>query len=493
MPAGSTFRLGDVANVYSGSVGGAKIDKHASQVPLQKERRVLHPSFLQSPLLDVDRLPLRVDDSRAKLVLHEGNIVGRDLASDRRWTVLPAQYEGVQPGQGLLIIRVHQEIMPREYIAAYLSNSHVEDSMPLAGSVMLRLTRHAIADLIVPICAGDIQTIRQVSALLGTGAVEVGHIVTILERTQSEIFDIADSNEIRRRLEQAAGLSFLVAQSLRQQSEPHRSFQATYPYAIARAVRQLNHSSELPDRHEAALLCAESTILSIGIFSLAVAAWRSYKLDEIDAWLQALSRGGASLGHWVGIIRGVGNEARRTGESAGGLALATASGRRGTGLVADLEALVTYRNRVRHGSGPRTRAEIQRGLTSLEELVFSALESSTFLSRTRWIYINRIRWNARHDVYTMNCLSLMGDHPDFPPISIQTPQVYADEHLYLEISPSELVAIEPFCYLRDCSTCLAPELYYPDRVTSNSVILKSLDRGHELDDASIAYEITHYH
>jgi type I restriction enzyme M protein len=234
---------------------------------------------------------------------------------------------------------------------------------------------------------------------------------------------------------------------------------------------------------------AESAILSIGIFSLAVAAQKAYQLSEVEVWFRALSQGGASLGHWVGIARAVGNEARRTGESVGGLAQATAPRRRGSGLIADLESLVNYRNRVRHGSGPRTRAEIQRGLDTLEQFIFSALESSTFLSRVPWVYINRIRWSSIDHAYTMDCLSLMGDHPDFEPISIKTRQVYADEHLYLEISASELVPIEPFCYLRDCPTCMSAELYYPDHMTSGSVALKNLDRGHQLDDESIATEI----
>jgi type I restriction enzyme M protein len=186
MPAASSFRLGQIAHVYSGSVGAAKIDKDAPTEPLRLDHRVLHPSFLQSPLLEVGRLPLRIDDARPRLVLQAGDIVGRDFASDRRWTVLPREYQGMQAGQGLLVVRVHEEVMPREYIAAYLSSSHAENSMPLTGSVMPRLTRQALADTVVPRCAGDLDTIRQVSAQLGAGPAEVGNITLMLAKSQSE-------------------------------------------------------------------------------------------------------------------------------------------------------------------------------------------------------------------------------------------------------------------------------------------------------------------
>lgn len=215
MPTASSFRLGDIAHVYSGSVAVAKIDKDAPALPLRRDHRVLHPSFLQSPLLEVGRLPLRVDDAKSRLVLQAGDIVGRDFASDRRWTVLPREYQGMQAGQGLLVVRVCEEVMPREYIAAYLSSSHAENLMPLTGSIMPRLTRQALADTVVPRCAGDLDTIRQISAQLGAGAAEVGNITLMLAKTQSEIFDASDPNEIGTRLEQASGLSYLIAQSLR--------------------------------------------------------------------------------------------------------------------------------------------------------------------------------------------------------------------------------------------------------------------------------------
>jgi type I restriction enzyme M protein len=49
----------------------------------------------------------------------------------------------------------------------------------------------------------------------------------------------------------------------------------------------------------------------------------------------------------------------------------------------------------------------------------------------------------------------------------------------------EWFLLEPFCVLADCPSCLAPELYYPDRINGRTALLKSLDRGHELESETV--------
>jgi hypothetical protein len=75
----------------------------------------------------------------------------------------------------------------------------------------------------------------------------------------------------------------------------------------------------------------------------------------------------------------------------------------------------------------------------------------------------------------------MGDHPDFSPASFDTAHPLADDRLYLVVPQEQPIPLAPFCLLSDCPTCLAPELYYPDRLTNSTALLKSLDRGHELE------------
>jgi type I restriction enzyme M protein len=112
------WRLGDFASVLAGEVSAKEIDRNAPNIPASKELRVLHPSLLVSPLPDIGTLPIRMNSREPKNRLRQGDIVGRDLASNRNWTVLPADYEGVQAGQGTLVIRLTRETIPAEYVAA---------------------------------------------------------------------------------------------------------------------------------------------------------------------------------------------------------------------------------------------------------------------------------------------------------------------------------------------------------------------------------------
>lgn len=125
----------------------------------------------------------------------------------------------------------------------------------------------------------------------------------------------------------------------------------------------MRHSASVREKHEAALQCAESLILSLGILSLAAAADRGWReLDEVIAWSEAVQRGGVSFGHWLGVIRGVGAMARNSRDEVAGLADATATRKGGKGLISDLDALVSLRNKIRHGGAPRTPAEVERSM-----------------------------------------------------------------------------------------------------------------------------------
>lgn len=478
------WRLGDFAEVLAGGVGSAETGKDPNLAHASREQRVLQPSLLTSSLPDVTDLPIRTNSREPKKRLRQGDIVGRDLASTRYWTVLPGQYEGVQAGQGLLVIRLSQEVVPREYLVAYLSSPQAEQDFPRYGTIP-RIRRADLQNIIIPACDGDFDSIRLASLRLTDGAKEAERVQRDLLESRTGIFGGKTSADRRVRLEQAADLSSLTAQNLRRQSDPYKGFQETYPYATARAVRKLRQSLNLGERHEAAIQCAESLIQSLGIFSLAFAAHDGRKnIPEIVEWARSVRQGGASLGHWVGVVRAVGADARETGNGAAGLADATALQKGGKGLMNDLNSLVTLRNDVRHGAGPRTRAEIEQSLEKLESTLLNSLSSSAFLARSTWVYMDRLHWLPEIGRYKISGLSLMGDHPDFEPIEFETDLPLGDSLLYMR-TVQGIIPLSPFCILSDCPTCMTPELYYPDRLKSSTALLKSLDRGHELESEMV--------
>ena len=479
------WRLGEIAEVLSGYVRSAEIDRTPSAADIVKEQRVLHPSLLTSPLPNVQDLPVRTTPHEPNYRLQQGDIVGRDLASTRYWTVLPRDYDGVQAGQGLIVIRIFRNVAPAQYLAAYLSSPQAERNFPRYGTIP-RITRRGLEDIIIPECEGDFESIQSAILRLQEGVFEADRVQRVLRESQGRIFEARASHELRIRLEQASDLSSLIAQNLRKQNEPYKIFQEAYPYATARAARKFKHSMTLAEKHEAVIECAESLILSLGILSLAHAAHAGRNhLPAITQWMNSVRQGGVSLGHWVAAIRAVSADARENGDGAAGLADAMVTKKRGQGLMADLDALVAIRNKIRHGAGPRTRAELEKSLESLEKLVFNSLSSSAFLARSKWVHTDRLRWLPDIGRFQLSGLSLMGDHPDFEPIEIEVDRPLGDNSLYVFTPQGDAVPLSPYCFLIDCPTCLAPELYYPDRLTNSTALLKSLDRGHELESEEV--------
>jgi type I restriction enzyme M protein len=482
--AGGGWRLGDVAQVIVGTVKSAEFEKSSDAIA-ERGRRVLHPSFLTSPLPDVEDLPVRAGSKVSKYVLREGDIVGRDLAGNRYWTVLSDAYDGVQPGQGVIVLRPIRDAVPSEYLVSYLSSPQAELQFP-RYHVIPRIRPHDLSEIMIPLCDGDFESIRIAVAGMDEGSEEAGRIQQELHRSKMAIFEHGTGADRRIRLEQAADLGSLIAQNLRKQSEPYRVFQETYPYAIARAVRRFKHSLTAVEKHESAIQCVESLILSLGIVSLALSAQRGWRsLAESAKWAESVRHGGVSLGHWVGVIRAAGAFARESGDEAAGLAEATALKKGGKGLMADLGSLVSLRNNIRHGSGPRTRAEVEKSLEGLEQLMARSLSSSAFLAKMQWVHANQLRWLPKVGKYQISGLALMGDHPDFEPVEFKTEIPLEDDALYMFTRQGEVIPLSPFCILGDCPTCLTPELYYPDRLTNSTALLKSLDRGHELESGTV--------
>ncbi|MFI7632293.1 N-6 DNA methylase [Microbispora rosea] len=479
------WRLGDFAEVLAGGVPAIELEWDSNLTDLHKEQRVLHPSLLRSPLPNVDDLPLRTTAREPRFRLREGDIVGRDLASARNWTVLPGEYEGVQAGQGVLVIRITKNIVPAEYVVTYLSTPQAEELLPRYGTIP-RVRRTDLADLTIPACDGDFESIRSAVATLNQGVGEITQIQDMLKKSRMEIFEDGTKADRRMRLDQAADRGSIIVETLRKHTEPYRVIQETYPYPIARAVRKFRHSQSPVEKHEAAIQCAEALIISLGVFSLALAAYRDQKdLEEIAKWASSVKYGGASLGHWVGVTRAVGDDSRKSGDEASGLAEATALKKGGKGLVVDIDALARTRNRIRHGGGPRTRAEAEASLAALEPHLFNALAHSAFLVKSKWVYADRLSWQPRQGNYRISGLLLMGDHPDFEPIEFESRKPLADGSLYIQMQQDEILPLFPFCILADCPICLVPEIYYPDKINRFVAKLKSIDRGHELDNESV--------
>jgi type I restriction enzyme M protein len=209
--AAQWVKLSAFASIYGGSVPTHDVAS-TELTTYRSTERVLPPSLLTRPLTPVDDLPIRNTRRNPPRRLREGDLVGRNLAKDRIWTVLPASYSGVQPGQGLVVVQPLIDITSMEYIGAYLSSPQGEASLPL-NSPRPSVSIPRLHDLMIPLPAGNRESIRVDAVDLVVGHVAMAEVVRNLDRALARVFEDPDPHEIVVRLQTAASLSREIADS----------------------------------------------------------------------------------------------------------------------------------------------------------------------------------------------------------------------------------------------------------------------------------------
>ncbi|MEY9850271.1 hypothetical protein ABH940_007395, partial [Streptacidiphilus sp. BW17] len=486
-------RLDQIAQIFLGRADDMPV---IDRQPEDDVQRFLPASALKAPLPEVEALPVSIvqasDDNR----IRGGDLLG--MAPAGRWLIAPDDYRGVQAGRGVVVIRLNQDVAPAEYVAEFLAH-HCESGAFASNEDASSDVGRDIGLLDVPLPRGDQGALAGHASSLGDGFSYLQERLASLRERRASAFAAESPKQIADSLQTAARRSLLLKSALQRIEQPYQVIQDSYPYGIARAVRRFKNSVNPMERLEASLQCSESLIVSLGIFSLALAkkmAWDSIEKDggkarrqDIGTWILSIENGGASLGHWIAVARTVGEEARRTGESASGLAGAVAKRRGGGGLIADLERIVKIRNEIRHGAAPRTRAEFEKRLDEIEPILRSGLEGSEFMAESQWVHTEKISWREREQIFGVSALSLMGDHPDFLGVEFLSGRPLPDERLYARSQDAQMVELSPFCVLQSCPSCLSPEIFYPDRLVGSTVRMKSLDRGHSLDSDEIAEDM----
>ncbi|MDQ7906851.1 hypothetical protein RB614_20255 [Phytohabitans sp. ZYX-F-186] len=205
-------KLSTFASIYGGSVPTHEVAS-TELTTFRSTDRVLPPSLLTRPLTPVDDLPIRTTRRNPPRRLREGDLVGRNLAKDRIWTVLPASYSGVQPGQGLVVVQPSIDVTSMEYVGAYLSSPQGEAMLPL-HSPRPSVSIPRLHDLMIPLPAGDRESIRVDAVDLVAGHVAMAEIARNLDEALAQIFEHPDPDEIVAKLQAAASLSREIADGL---------------------------------------------------------------------------------------------------------------------------------------------------------------------------------------------------------------------------------------------------------------------------------------
>ncbi len=447
---------------------------------------MLPAKAVAQPLPDPGSLPIEPVAGRPTR-LRTGDIVGRDMRP-YSWVVVPPELDGVVAGNGTLVVRP-EDLAISDYLVAFLRSSVASRLLPTMGTVMPRLRRRDLEALPVPYT--DVETSKQVAGHTSNVNEVRGRALNIVEDLDSaldDVFTTVDGSEVAARVAQVAERATVIEQALLRQEEPTQSYQDLYPHPVARSLRQMKLVEDPLQRYDASVRAAEALLATLGAVAAAGAVACQLQVAGTADWFAALTSRGLSPGHWLKLLRDVGEASRRAELDPFGVGDATRS-RRNKGLLPDLDALVEIRNSVAHRRGPHTAAAAAERLPALEDLLNSALAGSALLSQMQWFLVESADWERRQRRHVVKALSLMGDHPDFERAEFPSIEPVEPGLLYGRLSTGRLLLLDPFVALLHCPSCQHAELYYPDRQHGGMTRLINLSTTHSIDSERIATDL----
>jgi hypothetical protein len=108
------------------------------------------------------------------------------------------------------------------------------------------------------------------------------------------------------------------------------------------------------------------------------------------------------------------------------------------------------------------------------------------------VYLTSVQWDSLQERAMVGYRELTGDQPVVPTRTMEY-HAYGLElgSLYVMDSQRQLHLLRPFLTGRDCPTCRNWSTFHIDRAPRGTVMLKSLEHGHTLDDASLVEPLRH--
>lgn len=267
------------------------------------------------------------------------------------------------------------------------------------------------------------------------------------------------------------------------------TLQAALPYPIARALRSFGNATDERDRLQGATGVGESLILWLGIVGL---AWCKQEgvvaTGGVRSWYDALTTRGVSLGVWLGAARDAAAAARKQSVDLGGFADALRP-QNGRGLLGHLDAIVTLRNSQVHGANLMSSGEVKSALSAIDEAVRAALQEAEFLTHSTVVLVQKSSLQRTGEFRSIFRLA-SGDHPDFQVRESTSSTPYVENEFYvLSGAGGRDLNLSPFLLARDCTVCSATEIYYPDKLQRDALVLNSFERGHSYQDFDVLDEL----
>lgn len=265
-----------------------------------------------------------------------------------------------------------------------------------------------------------------------------------------------------------------------------------FPYPVACQVRRFQTARDARHQYETGMLTGERLTTFLACVGL---SWWSTGTDaapeELSGWAHAVTTRGASFGVWLGAARAAAAAARATNKDLSGFADAVRTGRRRSGLIGALENLLDIRNEIAHGSPPASADGWSAVAQRVTDSLASALTEAQFLSAFNLVLAEENSRNRQSDTFITRVSHLMGDNSVWERNHVPRQNGLIDDTIYLLnfLDDGTDLDLTPYCVARACDRCDTVEIYFPDRVRGDKIIMKSFDRGHKEESPDLYAEL----
>jgi hypothetical protein len=472
---GELVHLGELCDIHCGAVLNREDSEGSTPLIHARDIRGGYVDFENAKKIEANSIP-------EQALLKNGDLLLPEISAEFS-VVLNRSSEPAVLGRSVIVLRLKDDKVSREYLLEYLNSSTAKKL--IAARVSMLLQHDVLREFPVPIvdyklCQGlnDIQRIE----------VELRAKADELESLRRALFDAQNSHSFQASLIELKRRGTLLETSL--QSVDRLEFQIAnfYPFPIAYGFRLLGSIVNPAQLYKEQLRVAENLLAFLGSVSLALLQEQDRQETGID--LKEYWQGGISPGHWRDIVaRSAKVFATYKDDPLAEHIHRLNIGSDKKGFGSDVAALIKAKNDFKHDRGPTVEEEILKATQDIQERLRRCMEALAFFTEYPIRQVLDVNPSRRSSTTTLKCLRFIGDHPGLPQEEVILHKALHKGDLFLDAGRQEWVPLYPFINAITCSNCKTRETYFIDKWDKGTAYTKSFERGHTETCCEIAEEL----
>ncbi len=417
----------------------------------------------------------------------KGDLLIQRIGASPSFTLVDENLVGAVVGDTVFILRPRSESVPVESVFQLMTSKAGSRLLALLskGTITPTLTIKGLAEWTIPILPTEISQ-QLVTAAKAEEAIR--QRADRLESIRHSVL-IADSREeFEQQILALKTITEVFSSSIESSDDLNYKIRNFYPFPLAYSYRFLDSIVNPAELYREQLRVAENILAFLGSLTLALVGNDSSiaGINTKEAW-----RKGISAGHWLNLATK--GASLLTEGKAGGLAVGLRSlwnkGKRETQFHTCISKLLTARNKLSHGQGPKIEPEFASASVEIAthlQVCMSALE--VFIQFPIRL-ISNIDIDRRTHIPMLDTLKYVGDHPAHPQEKVRHRNPLPKGILFLDVGYGRWETLFPFVTVQYCPNCKTRETYFVDKWSDKKAHLLSFERGHEVESQDVAQEL----